>query len=249
MKILMTIIFAFLIISCKSNTEKQETKAVQLKAQISAQTVPNKQKSEVSKKTYTLNDIKITLTQAKSDGKEFYCKSRLLISRNNDSIDSLNFTSEPVGGHYGISTPIQIDNHLIFTKHGDYDGRTIIVDDKGEVFNIIGGLNYYDPNKSLLFTIYESDLSGFAVFDLKNDSLKFEMQEMEDYPISFHKAFGERYFILCNNEDADEGDIAIWEIEFELNRILQVDFDINNINEENILKTWKLEDVNCECDE
>ena len=249
MKTLMTIIFAFLIISCNSKTEKQETKDVDLKAQISTQTVHDKQKSEVSEKTYTLNDIKVILTQTKSDGNEFYCKSRLLIFRNNDFVDSLNFTPEPVGGHYGISKPIQIDNHIIFTKHGDYDGRTIIINDKGEIFNIIGGSNYYDSNKSLLFTIYESDLSGFAVFDLKNDSLKFEMQEMEDYPISFHKAFGERYFILCNNENHDEVDVAIWEIEFELERIMQVDIDKSDINEENILKTWKLEDVNCECEE
>jgi len=246
MKILMTIIFSLLIISCKSNREKQETADVDMSNQLSTQTETYEQKTEVSEKTYTLNDIIIELKQTKGDGKEFYCKSRLLIYRNNDILDSLEFTPEPVGGHYGISKPIRIDDHLIFTKHGDYDGRTIIVNDKGKIFNIIGGINFYDTDEKLLFTIYESDLGGFAVFDLKNDSTIFEMQELEHYPISIHKAYGQRYFILCNNEDPDEADIAIWEIEFDLDRIMRVDLDREQINEKNILKTWELKEVNCQ---
>lgn len=183
-----------------------------MKSSLATQTGPEKLKSQITEKTYSLNDIMITLTQHKGNGKDFYCKSKLVTYQNNKIIDSLDYTSDSVGGGYGISKPICIDDHLIFTKHGDYDGRTIIVNDKEEIFNIIGGLNYYDSNKSLLFTLYDSDLSGIAVFDLKTDSIVFKMAEIENRPISFHKAFGERYFILSSNEESVGNDESIFEM-------------------------------------
>jgi hypothetical protein len=210
--------------------------------------VVEEQLSNVSEKTYELGNIQVELTQTKSDGKNFYCKSKLITSKNDTIIDSISFNPEPVGGHYGISKPHIIESHLVFTKHGDYDGRTVIVNERGKILNIIGGENFFDSESKLLLTIYESDLSGFTIFDMTSDSTLLEMTEIEDRPISFHKAFGERYFILCLNDEPDENDNSIWEIELELERIMQVDLDTSQINKSNILKTWTLEDLNCECE-
>jgi hypothetical protein len=244
------IILLFIIgtfVSCGGESQKETASEEQeLEESISTQKETNEQKTEVSKKTYTLNDISIDLKQTKGEGKEFYCNSKLFIFRDNDLVDSLIFTPEPVGGNYGISEPIQIVDHLIFTKHGDYDGRTIIVNNKGKIFNVIGGINFYDIDEKLLFTIYESDLGGFAVFDLKNDSIILEMQDLEHYPVSVHKAYGQRYFILSNNEDPDEVDNGIWEIEIDLDRIMRVDLDREQINNDNMLKTWELKEVSCQ---
>lgn len=249
MKFTLTILSFLILISCDQQTS--ETKAITYQKREEAKTEKESQKKSVTcQKTYNLNDFQITLIQTKGDGSEFYCKSKLLISKDNSVFDSLTFTPEPLGGHYGISKPDKIENHLVFTKHGDYDGRTIIINRSGEVFNVIGGKNFYDPKKGLMFTIYKSDLNGFAVFDLKTDSLTFEMQEIEDEPLSFHRDFDDRYFISCFNVDGDstESEFAIWEIEFELGRIMQVDLDTNQINQSNILNTWTKEEVNCECE-
>lgn len=248
MKTLILSLSLLIIASFNLMTENIDSSSMKIASQIEIESKIDVEKSNVTEKTYFLNDIEVKLTQIKNNGREFYCKSMLLISKNNKVIDSLKFNPEPVGGYYGISKPIEIDNHLIFTKHGDYDGRTIIINSKGQIFNIIGGKNYYDSEKKLLFTIYESDLSGIAVFDLNIDLLKFKKQEIEDWPISFHKAFGDRYFIICNNDSPKENNTTIWEIEFELDRIMQVELNSNEINQSNILKTWKMEEVKCECE-
>ena len=88
-----------------------------------------------------------------------------------------------------ISKAIKLNNHIIFTKHGDYNGKTLIINNKGKIFNIIGGSNYLDPESELLFSILESDTNAFAVFNLKNDSLIFTVNNLEDRPKSIHKAF------------------------------------------------------------
>jgi hypothetical protein len=160
----------------------------------------------------------------------------------------LEIKSEPVGGSYGISKPIKVNNHLIFNKYGDYNGRVIIVNDKGQIFNIIGGENFYDAEKELLFTIYDSDLSGFAIFDLKKDTLIFEMLSMENRPISFHKDFEDRYFLLTDNDVREQEELATWEIELDENRIMSVDLDTTRINKSNMLKKWSIGDTYCECE-
>jgi hypothetical protein len=246
MRLLLTIISILTLISCKQKTEKKERTNLEVSTQVETKSIKvDEERLEVSEKTYSLNDTKIVLTQTKGNGREFYCKTKLLIINDSKVIDSLEFTPEPVGGDYGISRPIEVDNHLIFTKHGDYDGRTIIINNKGQVFNIIGGISYFDKKNKLLFTIHESDLSGIAVFDLTTDSLKFEISELEIEPTSFHMVFENRYFFNAINNDLEK---VIWEIEFDLDRIIQVDLDTNDINQDNVLKTWNMEEVSCECE-
>lgn len=247
MKHIYFILAVLLFLSC-TNDEKTEKPAVSEKTQPTKKTVVENQTSKVSKKTYKLGDIQVELTQTQSDGIEFFCISKLVTSKSKSLIDSISFTPEPVGGDYGISKPNRIENHLVFTKHGDYDGKTILINQQGKIQSIIGGKNYYDSKSQLLFTIYDSDLNGFAVFNLASDSTLLEMTDIEARPISFHKAFGERYFMLCSKNQTDEKVQSIWEIEFESERIMQVDLDSSQINESNILKTWTIENVNCECE-
>jgi len=247
LKYIYSTLATLVLFSC-TNNEKNNKSTVSAEPPTEKIAVVEEKVTNVSKKTYDLGNIQVELTQTKSDGKNFYCKSKLVTSKDNAIIDSISFNPEPVGGHYGISKPNRIESHLVFTKHGDYDGITIIVNEQGKIQNIIGGENYFDSESKLLFTIYDSDLSGFGVFDLTSDSTLLEMTDIEDRPISFHKAFGERYFILSSNDETDENDKSIWEIEFELERIMQVDLDTSQINKSNILKAWPSEDVNCECE-
>lgn len=238
---------SLIFISCGQN-ERDESN-VSEESLINTKTELREKENPIkSQVVYQIGNVQVKLTQTKSDGTSFYCKSNIVSSIDHKIVDSISFDHEPIGGYYGISMPIKIENHLIFTKHGDYDGRTILVNENGKISNIIGGKNNYDPESNLLFTQYYSDLNGFAVFNMKSDSLVLEISDIEYEPISFHKAFGERYFILCSNYETDESTPSIWEIEFDLKRIMRVDLDTHQINRSNKLKTWELEDVNCECD-
>lgn len=200
---------------------------------------------DVSVKTYKLSDITVTVAQTRNDGTEFYCKCSLIISRNHKIIDGLFFAPEPLGGDYGISEPVRINNHLIFSKHGDYDGRTIIINSSGNVYNIIGGINYYDSDNGFLFSLYESDLGGLAVFDLKNDELLIDIQNLDDYPVSIHKAYGGRYFLALESEASGQNGVVVWEIKPKAGTTEEVSLDPEYFTPKNMLKTWKLPPINC----
>jgi len=258
-KSIIILTFLFLIFSCKENkkvdnpkpeSQSDISKMEQIKSVQKSETKPHplikETSGEKTEKEYTLGNIKIQLNQYKSDGTEFYCKSEIVTYKNEEQLDYINFEPEPVGGYYGISKATKFNKHLIFTKHGDYDGRTIIINDKGKIHNIIGGTNYLDEVSELLFTGYESDLSGFAVFDLKTDSSLFKMEDLDERPISFHKNFGNRYFISCINDLT--GKKSIWEIEIDLERIMQVELNNTDINSKNELKNISDKEIYCACE-
>ena len=198
-----------------------------------------------TQKEYFIGDLKVVLNQYKGDGTEFICKSEIIISKDGKQTDSIKFTPEPVGGNYGISKAFKFSNHLIFNKYGDYDGRTLIINSKGEIYNIIGGENYLDTVSKILFSIYDSDLSGFAAFDLKTDSILKVIEEMESRPRSIHKNVENKYFISCVNDETS--DSSIWEIDFGLARIKQIDLTTQIINANNELMKLPYDNVDCEC--
>ena len=202
-----------------------------------------------SSKSYTLGNTQVMLTQTKSDGLEFYCKSKLVTSHAGSLIDSISFTPEPVGGSYGISRPERIGNNLIFTKHGDYDGRTIIVNEQGKISSVAGGACFYDPSSNLLFSLYDSDLNGLSVFDLSKQSTALEMTGIDISPYSFHKDFGERYFILGRESEIDTPQTTVLEIEFDLERIVYVELYPEQMNDSNAIQPLTLNQVNCHCEE
>lgn len=245
MKVLIVTLIVSLVSACADNKTDSNENSSDIKSEESL--VENTSIDEqISQKSFTIGDINVTLSHIKGDGEQFYCKSKLLICNDSIFIDSLVFTPEPVGGSYGISNPYYLENHLVFTKHGDYNGRTIIINDQGQVHNLIGGENFYDSEAKMLFTLYESDLSGLAVFSLENDSLIFEMPQINEQPVSFHKAFGKRYFVIAFDENSEK---VYMEIEFDLERLMYVDLNAENLNESNILTTWEYQDVQCNCEE
>lgn len=193
--------------------------------------------------SYSLNDLTVQLTQTKNNN-DLSCQAKIVVSRGTEVLDSLLFTAEPVGGPYGISQGVELENHLIFTKHGDYDGRTIIISPNGHLQNTIGGINYYDSSNHLLFCNYASDLGGFAVYDLLKESILFSMIDHNHEFISFHREYGDRFFATAIHSDSDT---TWWEIEPNNNRMYEVELSNNEINSSNALTRIPLKDVNCEC--
>ena len=229
-------VFALIASSCGQATSKQTTNnAIEINQEneVSATDNQEKEQKKLTQKEYFLDEIKVLIKQQKSNGIDFYCKAKITVTKNEKLLDSISFSPEPVGGSYGISNAIKLNNHLIFTKHGDYDGRTIIVNNDGKIFNIIGGENYVDVESNLLFTIYESDVSGFAIFDLKSDSVLLTENEVYERPISIHK-IENKYFMICESDET--GEKSFWEFDFEMNKINKSVFDKETINASNELQ-------------
>lgn len=251
--ILSTAIIIFL--SCKNESKNEQQEIVEDSIieseikQIEKESVSQNidfTNGNITAESITLKNITVSIVQKRppKDNYDFSCHSKIISTKNNKTIDSLIFKDmEAVGGSYGLTDPIIINNHIILTKHGDYDGRTIIINENGQIFNIIGGENYIDEDAELLFTIYDSDLSGYAVFDLKSDSLIMSVDKTEDRTRSIHKEYGNRYFMNCFNDETDQN--IIWEFEFDLDRTMQVDLDSSDINNSNQLKRIELNDANC----
>lgn len=231
--------FVLIASSCGQVTSKQTTDNA-------IETNEENEPRKITQKEYLLDEIKVLLKQQRGNGVDFYCKATLIVFKNEKVIDSISFLPEPVGGSYGISNAVKIGNHLIFTKHGDYDGRTIIVNNEGKIFNIIGGENYVDVESNLLFTVYESDVSGFAIFDLKSNLILLVEDGVEETPLSIHK-IENKYIIVCESDET--GKKSFWEFDLEMKKVKESDFNMETINTNNELQVLLTNDVNCICEE
>lgn len=197
-----------------------------------------------------INDVKIIVKQIKSlveSPNVPLCKAEILVSNSNKLLDSLKFDAiEALGGCYGFIVYSQlIDNHLIISKYGDYDGRTIVINENGRMVSIVGGNVYYDEESSLLFSIYDSDLSGFSIYDLKSDMLLLEMEDMSARPIGFYKN-NNSFYIQTIDDETEE--LAIWEVKLDLQRILKVDIELESIRDMILpgLTDYSKIEINCE---
>ena len=197
-----------------------------------------------------INDVKIFVKQIKSlveSPNVPLCTAEILVSNNDKLLDSLKFDAiEALGGCYGFIVYSQlIANHLIISKYGDYDGRTIVINENGRIVSIIGGNVYYDKGSSLLFSIYDSDLSGFSIYDLKSDILIFEMEDMSARPIGFYKN-PDSFYIQTIDDETEE--LAIWQVELDLHRILKVDIELESIRDMILpgLTDYSKIEINCE---
>lgn len=191
------------------------------------------------------DEISVKLEQAKTDTNGVYCVSTIFILDEGEVIDSLIIGSEPVGGGYGLSCSYRIEGHYVFAKQGGYNGKTIIVDNKGRVYKLLGGSFAYDEKSSLLFSIYDSDLPGCSVFDLKNDKVLFESSDIDVYPISFHRNKKGEYFIYGIPPETDER--VFRKIDIDSKKLISVD-KVSKLSSKEI-KIISADDIKCDCQE
>lgn len=152
--------------------------------------------------------IKLIKIYNKSDDNEnaFYCRAWIKVIRNDSTIDSLYFDNMAAGkGCAGIYMDNrQPDpNHFILTKFGDFDGRTLIINKQGQIRNITGGKYFITRDKRYLFSIYESDLSGIAVFDFRYDKLTYSNNALPTKLTDWYFQEG-RYFSLDQEGEEEE---------------------------------------------
>lgn len=198
--------------------------------------------------TKNLGNVTVKIVQFKSlieTPKIPLCCAEIDIVKNGNKIDSIIFKEiEAVGGNYGISVYNElINDHLIITKYGDYDGRTIIINNNGKVYSIVGGYVFADLEDGMLFSIYDSDLSGFSVFDLSSDTEIYKNTDMEDRPNAFFKNKGEYLLRTINDETGIE---VIWKINFQTKELNKVQIELETLNDFLLKNLIERKLINCE---
>jgi hypothetical protein len=245
----LTLIVFILNLGCNSaDSKKADTNSVNfIQTNQLDNSIQNYKTTKVIKK---LGEIQVVINQHKNlseSAVDSYCNAEIMIYRNDVLIDSLIYKNlEPVGGDYGIKVYDEIFyDCLIISKFGDYEGETIIINEKGRIHKSIGGVISIDIEKGLLFSEFDSDLTGFSVFDMKNFKELISMTEIEQRPIDFYKD-GNRYFFKAINDKTEN--MSFWEIEFDLERIMVVDFEDQPVNDKKLKKLidYKATYVQCE---
>jgi len=201
--------------------------------------------NEIIKTTGKIN-VKVFQYKSKINSPDIpRCKAVIKIFDNNNLIDSIKFSNiDAVGGYYGLLIyPKLLNNHVVISKYGDYDGRTIIINDKGQKFITVGGYSFLDISEELLFSIYDSDLSGFSVFNFNTDKEIFKMLDMEDRPKKFYKINNMYYFLSVNDEI---GQKIIYEINLKDHKILKSNIIVNNDYLLKEMADYEKIKINCE---
>ncbi|MDO8998538.1 MAG: hypothetical protein Q7W45_02155 [Bacteroidota bacterium] len=246
-----TLTLLALIITLGCNTADNKKPNVNAANSINSNQPDNsKQNFKTTKVIKKLGEIQVVIVQHKNleeSAIDSYCNAEILIYQNEILIDSLIYKNiEPVGGDYGLKVYDELFyDCLIISKFGDYEGETIIINKKGKIHKSIGGAISIDKEKGLLFSEFVSDLTGFSVFDMKNFKELISMTEIEERPIEFYKD-GDRYFFKAINDETEN--ISFWEIEFDLERIMVVDFEVELVKDKklNQLIDYKATYVQCE---
>lgn len=158
----------------------------------------------------------------------FSCHSYLYTMNDHEIIDSIKYNSiEAVGGDWGLKYYGLIKNVLIFSKHGDYSGETILIKPNGHISTFPGGTNALSSDSNLIFSFHDSDISGLTIYNLETDSLIMIINEMEVYPHYVFESKPNFFQLLCEEHEKEVK--SVWDVEIDLSRIMQLD-----LNEEDL---------------
>jgi len=199
-----------------------------------------------SSKSYSFNDLQIVLEQDKKQDITQVCNAKLTVYKDGTVTDEYKAQTESVGSGQGISSPNYTNNHIIFVKHGGYDGRTILVNKNGQVINVTGGLNFYDEKGKKLILQSTSDIVGISVFDLESEKLLLEVSDLDFQPISFHK-YQDQFLVKCMSF-RDMNEITVREINVEKENLVETKVDPNVLTKVNELLELKNSNLDCVCE-
>lgn len=103
--------------------------------------------------SFTIAVEKIAATESRVT--VFDQNQRLLSRRTFGASETLS-----VGGHSGLFMPQHqpLPSAFLITKHGGYDGRTLLINKEGKIIDLPGGSYAYEPKSKRFFSKHESDL-------------------------------------------------------------------------------------------
>jgi hypothetical protein len=162
----------------------------------------------VSKAEFRNGDAIVRIIEAKRTsnptGLPYLCRAWLEVTRASQTTFQRYFDDiGAVGYSYGLFVPKVQPPGLFFAvvKNGDYDGRLFMVRGDGKVFDLIGGSYFISQNKRFLFSHYDSDTSGLAVFDLQEGRVVFSSEELPEYQHQWYNRNGTYFFTASEWRD------------------------------------------------
>lgn len=113
-----------------------------------------------------------------------FCSASIEIRKKGEIIDRVEFNDIwPLGWRYGIHLPLKQESakHFILMKYGDYDNRTIVITDGGELFNLGGGRYRIFLDRFLVSPRALPDIrSGtFSIFDLHTNRVLLSAEVLD----------------------------------------------------------------------
>ena len=196
------------------------------------------QQNVQSEKEYRFGRILIKISQTKGDYNN-PCSASFYVYKNDSLLHERNYKNIiAYGGTYGIfvaPNPI-IGKYFVLVKHGDYDCRTILIDENGNLIDLDGGYYFLANGGRLLFSDYLQDCNcSFVAYDLvkRKQLYKYEIGLKYD-EFNFYKNKNDVY-VKCFNSDTA---VSIFKYDFRKNILVPVN---TNSLAENKLKEINLE--------
>lgn len=163
---------------------------------IAGQDTVDKKDFKTTEAHYRLGDYEIVIRQQKrikeiSSQKEFdtpvgpvWCSASIEIVENGKIADGVEYKDIwPLGWRWGIHLPLKQESskHFILTKYGDYDNKTIVITDGGELFNLGGGRYRIFLDRFLISPRELPDIrSGtFTIFDLHTNKVLLSAEVLD----------------------------------------------------------------------
>jgi len=150
----------------------------------------NSNESKLKTRQKTIGNTQIKISQIKNP--KTYCDAYIEITSNETKIFKYEYI-EALGGKAGIAfLENVVPNHILIVKHGDYDGRTIIISKKGNVTEVAGGSVSKLIDGKYLINLAECDIGycGFSIYDIIQEKIVFSHEtEFELYQFNDQMVF------------------------------------------------------------
>jgi hypothetical protein len=159
----------------------------------------------ISKNDYALGEITVRVINVKNLGHDehkdtpHYCSAWVELLKPEQRAKRFYYGDiEPVGFSFGAFVPRQqpVPDYLMVVKEGDYDGRLLLIDKDGDVFDLPGGFHFVTSDRKYVISEYASDDSepGFTAFDLVNHRIILQPRDPPEIGSWYHDELG--YFFM-----------------------------------------------------
>lgn len=241
------IVLLFFICTSYASETSESTKNYSKSPDTNRSIQSNSNESVISECRYYHGDIIIKVRQSKNLKNEFkvsdnplWCSASIEIIKNNDLLKKLSYENIlPVGYYYGVFVPkVQpISKYFILVKHGDYNGRLLLINKQGKVTDLPGGLYFISKDNRYLFSKYTSDYSYFLIFDLQLDKVVYESNTIPNIHQWYYQ--DDRYFFTSSewaphSSLPTEGYEFIYVYNFKTNQLLKkhIDFKLESASKQ-----------------
>ena len=143
----------------------------------------NSNTSKLKVRHKSIGNTQIKITQIKNP--KSYCDAYIEIITTSKTKKIKYKYIEALGGSAGIAfLENEVPNHILIVKHGDYEGKTIIISKNGNITEVSGGSVSKLIDNQYLINLAECDLGycGFSVYDSIQEQIVFNYEtEFELY--------------------------------------------------------------------